>query len=726
MTRPAHGDFETYSVVDLTRAGLHRYALHPLTGVWCLSWRIASGNSPVNRFNPAVDEDPWELLAHVQEGGMFIAHNAPFEHAIWNQVMRRDRPYWPELRLEQMNCTMARAQAIGLPGKLEKVAPVLGSPIGKDMEGSALMLRVCRPRKYDENGNPVWWNTDPTWPVKIERLQAYCDKDVEVETFVDDHVPQLTASERAIWELDQKINRRGVKCDIPLVKRCELLAEEAKRRANRAIHIASVGAIKKVSETGKIVKFLQDRNIPCKSIAKGEHDDLLIYTEVMDDPIAKRVIEIRRDGYKSSTAKFPAMVKVASPVTDRLHYLLAYFGATTGRWGGRLVQPQNFPRTDPDRDLPTVLEIIRLLQTDMPIQAVCDIVELLYGEAMPWLAKMLRSMLIADEGKEFVGGDLSNIEGRIAAWLAGEQWKLDAFRAFDQGVGEDLYKLAYARSFNVPVDTVGKGMKRQLGKVQELALGYQGSVGAFVSMVSTYQLKLYEIAAAVREAADPRVWDATAAQYEKRKAYGLPEDWWTACKILVDAWRKAHPHICQAWWDVQDAAIEAVLNPGRRVEVLGGRVAYAVIQGALLCRIPSGRVLTYWEPRVVSSETEIEVLDDDGNLIEIKTVQGNRRQVEFSGLHKKTKQWSRLRMYGGLQFENIDQATARDVMVAGMFRVEERGYPLVLTVHDELLAEVPEGYGSVDEFASLMATNDNWNLGLPLAAAAWRDRRYTK
>jgi DNA polymerase len=725
----AHIDFETYSVVDLKKAGLHKYATHASTGVWCMSWRIGGGNTPVHRFDPFKDECPWELLAHIEEGGEVVVHNAAFERAIWNKVMRRpsNRPWWPELKLRQQNCTMARAQVHGFPGQLEKLGPVLGSPYGKDMEGAGLMLRVCRPRKFTEAGEPIWWNSDPSWPEKLERLQKYCDRDVDEETFADTILPQLSASERDVWEFDQIINERGVRIDRPLVERCITVADEAQRRINYRMTKATNGAVKKVSETAKIVTYLQERGVPCKSIKKGDHDELLIYSDLVDDPNTKLVVELRRDGYKSSTAKFPAMLKCASEEDDRARGLLNYSGAiATGRWAGRLIQPQNFPRVDVDRDLPTVLAIIELLKGQYSPKEICDIIEVCYGEVMPWLAKMLRAMLIAGEGKEFIGGDLSNIEGRIAAWMVGEQWKLEAFRAYDRKEGPDLYNVAYARSFNVDVTTVRKD-QRQIGKVQELALGYQGSVGAFVSMVNTYQMKIYEIAAAVRAVTDNQTWDRTAAKFTKRMAYGLPEDWWTAIKVVVDAWRGAHPKIVQGWWDLQDAAIEAVSRPGVLVPVIGHNIAYAVLNDCLVCRLPSGRTLQYWHPRLVNDEEEVEVFDDDGNLIEVKTYGRNRKKVRFSGLHKKTKQWTdTLSLYGGHQFENIDQAIARDCLVVAMNRVEAAGYPVVLTVHDENLSEVDEGFGDEKEYARLMSTNTDWNAGLPMAAAAWRDKRYVK
>lgn len=283
---------------------------------------------------------------------------------------------------------------------------------------------------------------------------------------------------------------------------------------------------------------------------------------------------------------------------------------------------------------------------------------------------------------KLVGGDLSNIEGRINAWLAGETWKVSAFRDYDAGTGHDLYVLAYARSFGVSVDKVSKA-DRQLGKVMELALGYQGGVGAFQTMAAAYGV---------------RVTDDRAGE-------------------LKAAWRDAHPAITQSWWDLQDAAIDAVANPGCIVPVLNDRIRYKVDRGFLWCRLPSGRVLAYAAPRIVWGS----IKRADGTTLE-------KRQVEFEGVDSITKRWGPQRTYGGKQCENIVQAIARDVIVEAMFRAEAAGFPIVLTVHDEILAEVPESstLHGPEALERIMCECPKWAAGLPLAAKAWEDKRYVK
>lgn len=743
MTKDArlHGDFETRSAVDLKKAGVYKYALHPSTGIWCLSWRF--GAEPKATWLPG-QPFPQRVIDHVARGGAFVAHNALFERMIWNLVLSRYVPGLPLLTAAQMDCTMARAYAVALPGPLEMLAPLVVPGMQKDMEGNALMKKMMKPRHVATSGIITWWDE----PEKIERIVTYCEQDVEAETGVDARVPHLSERERRIWDLDQRINDRGVRIDRHLVGRAIELVGEAQVDVNQRMTEVTGGAVTTVGQTARIVAFLNSRGVHCTSMKKGGHDELLMLCDLIDDPVAAEVVRLRRDGYKSSTAKLPAMLACANDADDRMRGLLAYHATTTGRWAGRLVQPQNFPRVDADRDLPTVMTIIELLLSREDIKTVNEVLSAMFGEVMPWMAKLLRACLVAREGHEFIGGDLSNIEGRVNAWLAGEAWKLDAFAKYDTKVlsnvtakmerlGPDLYVLAYARSFGARVEDVDK-VQRQLGKVQELALGYQGSIGAFMSMVDTYQMRISDLYRPVMLATPAQQWDTTAAKYTKAGSFNLPQDWWTAVKVLVDNWRAANPAIVQSWWDRQDASIDAVTNPGTLFPLLGGRVAYMSTGDVLLCRLPSGRTLQYWNPRVVEKPAMIEVLDEDGDVIDIieegEETEGmllgarkhGRRSVQYDGVDRKTKKWGTRYLYGGLQCENDVSGTSRDVLVEGMLRLEAAGYPLVLTVHDENLSEVPSGFGSEDEYARLMAENPAWLPGCPLAAAAWRDGRYTK
>lgn len=615
------------------------------------------------------------------------------------------------MEIEQMDCTLSRGAALSLPMSLEKLGQALNAPIQKDADGHKLMLSMCKPRSVDESGSPTWREDEDS----LDRLQAYCDQDVEAECAIDKLLPPLSERERRVWILDQTINDRGVQMDVRLVGRALEVVEEATKRANAEMWRLTEGTVAKCSEAAKIVAWINSRGVPCMSVAKGEIEELVLGAQLMADDVCEQVVRLRRAAARSSTAKLKTILKSVS-ADGRARGTLAYHGASTGRWAGRLMQPQNFPRIDADTEMPDVVRCLSMLDANTSPAETVDAIQMVVGAPMEWLSKCLRPMIIAAPGKRLLGADFSNIEGRVNAWLAGEKWKLDAFRAFDRGEGPDVYKLSYSNSFGVPVEMVTKLM-RLIGKVQELQLGYQGSVGAFIAMAANYGIKLSVVSDIARGAVTLDQWAWIKSQYKAADARGLDPETWTGIKIVVNGWREANSAIVQGWWDLQDAAIEAVANPGVVVPVYGGKVRYRAANGFLWCMLPSGRVLAYASPSVVWKETGR--LKEDGEPIV-------KRAVQYWGTDPVTKKWGRFTLYGGEQCNHVVQGTARDIMVDAMFRVEGAGYDLVLTVHDELLAEVPDGFGSVEEFTQLMQTKPNWIGDCPIVAAAWEDVRYVK
>lgn len=701
----AHLDFETRSTVDLKKAGVYRYAEHPTTDVLCMSWRV--GDGPVFRWS-AGDPPPMELLAHVEAGGEVAAHNAGFERTIWNAVMHV-RHGWPRLSIDQQDCTMARAMALALPGGLDQLSTALKTATTKDKDGHRLMMQMCKPRRYEPDGSPVWWDDAD----RLARLGRYCDQDVETETLVDQALPKLTPYEKEVWRLDQRINERGVRIDVAFAEKALQVVAEARKRADDRMWWLTDGEVKKCTEAARIVAWLNARGVPATSIAKGEQEEIILSAQTLGDSTAEEVVELRRAASKTSTDKFKAML--ASVNADgRVRGALMYCGASTGRWAGKIYQPHNLPRVDEERDLPDVQRVLDLMESPLNPAEVTDAIELVTGRApLDMLSKCLRATLMADPGKKLVGGDFSNIEGRVLAWFSGEAWKLDAFRAYDAGHGPDLYKLSYARSFGVDVDTVSKRL-RQIGKVQELACGYQGGVGAYVSMGATLGVKAGDIAAVARAAATGEEWNGVGFTFSDEESRGLPREVWTGVKLVVNGWRGAHPNTVQGWWDLQDAAIEAVSAPGCTTTGYGGKVKYLAANGFLFCRLPSGRVLAYAAPRLAKTERN-----------------GRERwTVQFEGTDSKTKRWGVQSLYGGLQCENIVQAAARDLLVHAMFETEAAGLPIVLHVHDELVAETPAAPARAGLDAALlndcMSRLPAWAEGLPVATATWEDTRYVK
>lgn len=367
---------------------------------------------------------------------------------------------------------------------------------------------------------------------------------------------------------------------------------------------------------------------------------------------------------------------------------------------------------------------------------------------MDLTSSAIRGVIAAPPGKKLVVADLSNIEGRVLAWLAGEQWKLQAFRDFDTQQGEDgiwytgeditrlalkreyfkaartdkgdkitkgydLYALSYAKSFGVSPEVVmankkhGDGHMRQVGKTQELALGFGGGVGAFLTFALAFNLDLEEMAEhaignipedILQEASEFLMWQRD----QKRGQFGLSDQAFIVCDSFKRLWRQAHPAISSWWKELEQACIQAVKNPGRTFECRAVKVGRT--GSWLRIRLPSGRYLCYPSPRV----------DDDNKL-------------SYMGINQYSRKWSRLLTYGGKLAENCTQATARDVLASSMLSIEEAGYEIVLTVHDEDITETPD----TPEYdhrhlAALMATPPVWAPDLPLAAAGFESYRYKK
>jgi DNA polymerase len=370
----------------------------------------------------------------------------------------------------------------------------------------------------------------------------------------------------------------------------------------------------------------------------------------------RELLEIRQQASATSPAKYKVLINGTSS-DGRLRGTLQYCGASrTGRWGGRLFQPQNLPR-------PT----LKQERIDMGIAAMkADAEDLLFSNVSELCSSAVRGALVAEDGKKLVIADLSNIEGRVLAWLANEKWKINAFADFDKGIGHDLYKLAYARAFNLPVEKISKD-DRQLGKVMELACGFGGGIGAFSKMGALYGVN-------------------------------LPEE---RVQELVVAWRKAHPATKAFWYQLESACVSAIVESGNMFSAGLLRVMHK--NDWLQVRLPSGRYLSYPNAGI-----------EDGRIV-------------FDGTNQFTRKWEKTDTYHGRLVENAVQAVARDVLASGLLRAEAAGYRVCLHVHDEIIAEVPDtDEYSADGLSAIMSHNPGWTLGLPLAAAGFSSYRYRK
>ena len=631
-------DFETRSAVDLRKTGVYIYADDDSTDIWCMAY--AFDDEEPKLWTPA-DPIDVRLEDYIVEGGKLRAWNANFERVIWNKIMV-ERYKWPRTRSSQWFCTMAQASAMGLPRALGQAADVLGVEQQKDKTGQGLMLRMARPRKTKADGTHTWWNT----PDKMQALFDYCLQDVRTEVSVAERLIEMDEQERQVFLLDQRVNDRGVMLDRDLLERVRVLADNSKEDIDAEIARLTKGQVTGATKGVDLVKWLNAYGISTKSVDKQHVTRMLDLPNL--HPVIRKVLMLRQDGAKSSTAKLDSMESAAG-ADDRMRGLLVYHGAATGRWSGKLVQPQNFPR--PSRSQDELNEIIAKLKDD---QSVAD-----HGAGTLIASDLLRSMLIAKPGHRLLFADYAAIEARVLAWLAGETELVKTFAA-----GGDVYKVMAKDIYNKPVDKID-GNERQVGKMAILGCGYGMGGKRFA---------------------------------EQCKAMGIEVDSEEA-KRIVYVYRESNSAISNYWRDIEDEFLENCRE--------------VISQSGQFARLPlkSGRCLTYHNPRIVERETPWSA---------------KREAVEVDTLNSVTRQWASQIIWGGLLTENVVQATARDLMAGAMMRLEMAGYPVIMSVHDEIICEVPDNHGTLAEMIDLMVEVPAWAEGCPIAAEGKEGPRYEK
>lgn len=342
------------------------------------------------------------------------------------------------------------------------------------------------------------------------------------------------------------------------------------------------------------------------------------------------------------------------------------------------------------------------------------LIEFLYGAPMNAISDMLRACFVASPGHRLLVADFSAIEGRVTAWLAGEDWKIEAFEEADRG-GPGIYELTAASILSKPVEAITKAERQAYGKVPELALGFQGGVMAFNSMAAIYRVNMADAYEPLLASTDTKTWERAEKRYAEcleRQDTGtdvMTREAWIASEVTKGLWRAKHPATQALWRGLEEAAFDAVLHPGATFSFRG--IDYVVGRGFLWCKLPSGRVLAYGGPKISERETPW----------------GERKSVvTVLGVDSVTRRWSRYALYGGLATENCVQAIARDLIRDGMLAADAAGYPIVLTVHDEAVADAPDGFGSLAEFERLLCSKGPWADGLPVVAEGYEAQRYRK
>ena len=507
---------------------------------------------------------------------------------------------------------------------------------------------------------------------------------------MDALLPEMSAEEMRVYHLDQQINDRGVRVDLAAVADMEYLIDEYKRQLKeKCVAITDSSP----SRPAALAAWIRGNGYPELANLQADTVRQLVERPEVPDP-CKEVLKLYSTYNMKAVAKYPA-IRDAVCKDGRVRGMLQYYGAGTGRFSSFIIQLHNLFRPVID-DPENAIEACKTRDIDW--------VRSLYPgvDPMKIFASCVRGMLIADEGKEFVFPDFAGIEARWNAWLFGEEWKLEAYRAYDAGRGPDLYVVAYARAFGVDVRSVTKP-QRQIGKVLELAMGYGGGVGAFVKMAASNRLDLSTLLGAdIPLGVDCEACHNYDFAKDQGRTAGMDREVWETCEALKIMWRQAHPKIVQGWKDLEWASKRAVQNPGTVTDVAGGKIKFKVEGRWLVMRLPSGRKIRYFEP----------VVRDD--------------KLFYQGVDTATRQWGTTSTYGGKLCENEDQGGCRDLLVAALFGFEDLGHSVVMHVHDEPVMEVPVGSLQEAETARIMCKVPSWATGFPLAMENHVGKRYRK
>lgn len=654
-------DIETYSPVSIADCGNYKYAMHPDFRILLVAF--AFDDEPVGIVDLASGEAmPARLLnALVDPDITKVAHNAVFERVCFTMLLRSQGliPAGDWLDADEWDCTMVRCARAGLPLSLAGAGEALGLQEQKMKEGKALIKKFCTPQKAGELvGDRVLPDDDPQgW----ETFKAYCIRDVEVERQIDKRLSWVTVpdSERWLYEADQNINDRGVLIDVRMASQAARM--EAMMKASLVKEARELTGLSNPNSVAQLRIWLEARL--GEEVTKLRKTDVLDIAETTVDPVVRRVMEIRQQAGKTSNAKYPAMLDAAGE-DGRARGLLQFYGTRTGRWAGRLVQLQNLPQNHlPLPELDFARSLVR--EGDYATLQMC------FGNVNDTLSQLIRTALVAPEGKTFVVCDFSAIEARVLAWLAGEDWVLDTFRE-----GGDIYCATASQMFHVPVEKHGRNAElRQKGKIAVLALGYGGGVGALDAMGG--------------------------------KRLGMSED---EEAETVKRWRAANPAIVAFWKAVEVNAIGVLTYEGYESDPsLPVSFRKAPDGTTLLCRLPSGRDIAWPEAQPTVNRF-------------------GSTSIRYKGVDQTTNKWTWLETYGGKLTENITQAVARDCLGEVLTGLDTYGHRVVFHVHDEVIVETGKEHAENDleTVKIFFAEAPKWAKDLPLKGEGYITDYYVK
>lgn len=713
------GPSKTVSGLPLVGVGV--YAAHPSTEVLCLSYDLKDGKG-VRRWNPSLLA-PSDLLHHVECGYPIQAWNSLFEYMIWNWVAV-PKLGWPPLKLTQLHDAMAKARASSMPGKLANASKLVGISLKDTAKGTRVLNRFSKPRNPTKNDYRV--RLDPLFDPQGEDLFDYCDQDVEAEGNTALAFPDLSDFERQVWLFDQRVNIRGCHVDMPVVLACRTILTESAKRHDRELYEITGGDVARSSEVSALTSWLAGKSVYMDSLDEEAVSSALKNSM---DPAARRALEIRSATASAGAKKVESLYQQTAP-DGQLRGLFMYHAAHTGRWASGGVQLHNMVSGGPALmkcepcgahyyDPEGVGNCPRCGSASMWNTQVewgygsmmfalsvfrsgdYDLAEVYFKDRVVHvIASCVRGMLIARPGYELIGSDYSAIEAVVLAMLAGEAWRIEVFRTHGK-----IYEMCVTKITGVPFQELLDYKKtnnshhphrKPFGKVPELASGYQGWIGAWKNFGADEFMDDDEIKKNILK-------------------------WRGESPMIVELWGGQYRKDPHAWeftpelYGLEGAFIAAVLNPGK--EMRYRYITYLYEGGNVYCILPSGRAITYNNVRLGEQVNRFHG--------------GVEYQIFYwcwnSNPKKGPMGWTEVSTYGGSLTENVTQAVARDIFAHGALVAESKGYEVVLHTHDELTAEVPVGFGSIEEFEACMMTLPDWCKDWPIrAAGGWRGREYRK
>ncbi len=646
-------DFETRSKIDIWSSGGWVYAADPSTSILCAAHAIDNERVGLTTKDQILFRQLALLTDYARNPNvLFISHNAFFERAIWINIMVKQYGM-PHIPITRWRCTAAKACSYGLPKSLEKSTDALGIANRKSKEGRQIMLRMCKPLR---EGTNLYDDTQASY----EALYKYCIQDVEVERELDQTLPDLSSKEQEIWNYDQVINTRGVRVGIPTVHKFINILSAKTKQLNAELVSLTSGKVTKGTQVQSMLAFLNEEGAGMTSLDKQAVTEAIVAKRLTPKQI--QILRLRQQLGKSSLAKYGKLIS-ATAGDGVLRDCFTYHAASTGRWGGKLVQLQNLPRGKID--------------TDKAIKDILTIgypgIEMVYpGKIMDVLSACIRGVFVPSAGKELYVVDYGAIEARVVMWLAGEDLGLREFKATDVGTDEDIYVKMAQRIHNNPTLTKKNNPgDRQLGKQAILGCGYGMGGKKFKIVCAGYNIIISEDEA----------------------------------QRIVTLYRSTYYHIRNYWYDMERTMLDAFNTPGTPQTIGAVRWIYQPKRDAMYCQLPSKRILTYLRPKMVENKFH--------NL-------GMSFKTEVMG------QWVRRDVFGGLLVENVVQATARDLMAYSIPRLEKAGFPILMHNHDEIVSERLIGENKLQEMIALMCILPEWATGCPVVAEGFTGQRYKK